>query len=304
MSRASKKVAEAKRKFADMIASYVKKHKVGESDLEIFRYLTGWGNLTNSMLASDLTLRNQAGKILAETLWSFKCANPGVTFHFWTFVHDKGNTSDRTPAIELKAIQSLVDKVFRRYGIDGIQVFEIQGLGNHPQKGEGRTIMNHVHAVSWSLQSFDHLSVMREINASPVWQNSLGAAPVRIKPILDTWGDLHYVVEYYLFKPPHDVKMLEDRKGGSRLKGTERGYRPEFAVRILEGLSQLEIAGIIRATSGGTAIRKECIRRLRYWHKSRAKWSGAHRAPDLAEFWGRYRMKRRKCDYMPYVINR
>lgn len=304
MSRASKKAADADKKFAGLIGRYIKKHRVGENDVEILRSITGWGDLTNSMLASDLALRRKIGKFLAEALWSHKRRNPDLAFHFWTFVHEKGNTSDRSPTIELKAMQGLVDKVFRRHSLDAIQVFEIQGLGNYPQRGEGRTIMSHIHALTWTHGAFDHRSVMKEINVMTAWQNSLGAAPVRIKVVGDTCDDLQYLAQFYLFKAPHDVKMLESRKNGTRLKSSEKGYRPEFDVSILEGLSQLEIAAIIRATSGGTEIRQECIRRLRYWHRSRTRWSSAHRPPDLEAFWGRYRTKRRRRTYLPYVINR
>jgi hypothetical protein len=44
-----------------------------------------------------------------------------------------------------------------------------------------------------------------------------------VKPVTDASGELEYLA-YYLFKPPYDVKMLEKRLRGERLKSTEKGY--------------------------------------------------------------------------------
>ena len=116
--------------------------------------------------------------------------------------------------------------------------------------------------------------------------------------------DLRYL-SYYLFKPPFDVKMLEQRERGPRFKSTLKGYRPEFAVRLLELLSQLDLRELVRSSCGGKHIRKEWCRRLNFWHRSRAEWSdGKLPGYYFDEFWDRYRVKRKRKIYNRFDIIR
>ena len=148
-------------------------HKVDEADLATFTQLLGYGPLDNGMLASDLSLRRKAGKILGQILIKLRKANPNLTFQFWTLTQDRGNTSDRQPVIDRKGMQSLADQMFRKLELSSFSVLELQGIGNHPRKGDGRTIMTHLHAMSWTDQPFDHKAVMKSLNEGTVWQNSL-----------------------------------------------------------------------------------------------------------------------------------
>lgn len=298
--RAKTRGDEAKSKFADLIAKHVKNHKLEEPDRVILRRMLGHGPLDNALLASDGELRRVAGVFLGEALVKLKRASPDLYFHFWTFISDRGNTSDRQPVVDLKGMHSLVDQVFRKRKLPSISVAELQGLGNYPRKGNGRTIMNGIHAITWSDQRLDCKAIMSSFNESAVWSCKLGANPVDVRPIEDTEEDLHYMA-YYMFKSPYDVKMVQTRTEGIRLKGTEKGYKPEFAARILEGLSQLEMSMLVRSTHDGKMLRADLQRRLTYWHKSRPEWSN-QKLPqvDLEEFWRRIRSKKRKVEYGPY----
>jgi hypothetical protein len=302
--KAETKGHEAKRKFGNIIARHVENHNLNEPDRIILRRLLGYGPLDNVMLGSDTELRRMAGVFLAEALIKLKQETPDLHFSFWTFTNDRGNTSDREPTIDLRGLHSMVDQVFRRLKLPSFSVAELQGLGNHPRQGSGRTIMAHVHAITWSTRPFDCRAIKEGYNSATVWRNSLGADPVHVRPITFTDGDLSHVA-YYMLKPPYDVKMLEERKNGICLKSTEKGYKPEFAMRILEGLSQLEILTIVRSTYDGVKLRTEWQRRLTYWHKSRIAWSNK-KLPEVAheEFWGRIRSKKRRSTYLPYRIIR
>ena len=197
-------------------------------------------------------------------------------------------------------MHSLVDQVFRRLNLSSFSVDEIQGIGNHPRKGDGRIVMNGVHAVTWSAEKLDCEAIMASFKGSAVWTCSLGADPVDVQLITHTEGDLRYIA-YYMFKSPYEVKMAEQRVQGVRLKSTEKGYKPEFAMRILEGLSQLELSMIVRSTFEGAKLRADWQRRLTYWHKSRPDWS-TQKLPkvDMDEFWHRIRSKKRRVEYAPY----
>lgn len=294
----------AERKFADKIREYAKSHSASESDISMFKDALGYGRLCNSMLASDLRLRRKSGEFLGRALERLRSENPDLEFQFWTFTHDRGNTSDREPTIDLKFLRSLTDRTLRGLQLSGIYVIEVQGLGNYPRKGDGRTIMVHVHAITWSNDPPDLGMIEGQLNESDQWRNDMGAVPVRIKPITDSPGELDYMA-YYLFKPPYDVKMLENRMRGERLKSTEKGYKPEFAARMLELLSQLDITQLVRASCDGKFIRKDWQRRLTNWHRSREAWAdGKLPAYYFDDLWDRYRVKKKKKTYSRYIIIR
>ncbi|GGD59268.1 hypothetical protein GRI62_00860 [Erythrobacter arachoides] len=298
------KMAFAIRVFANKVKEYAKIHKAPKPDMAMFDEALGYGRLCNSLLASDLTLRKKSGEFLGSALEKLKLSNPELKFQFWTFTHDRGHTSDREPTIDIKFLRASADKVLRNLGLAGIYVVEVQGLGNHSLEGEGRMIMVHIHAITWSVDPPDLVMVERELNASKHWHNGLGADPVCVDEVIDAKADLKYLA-YYLFKPPFDVKMMENRQRGPRLKSTLKGYRPEFAVRLLELLSQFDLRELVRASGDGKLIRTEWCRRLNYWHRSREQWAdGKLPAYYFDDFWDRYRVKKKRKTYHRYAIIR
>lgn len=303
MNDARVKTKTAGKKFVDIIKEYSKTLNIKDGDsIEIFKRVLGLGILNDYMFASDIGLRRKSTKILTKLLIDLFVREPELNFYFVTFTHDIGNTSDRSPQINVKKFQKMVDQALRKLKLSSIYVFELQGLGNHPRGGYGRTIMLHSHGVIWSKDELDCEEFMHNLNSGPVWLNSLNSKPVNLKPILNNEGDLAYI-SYYMFKPPYDVKMLEKRTNGPRLKSTEKGYRPEFAARILEGLCQLEIKTMVRSTLEGKYIRTEWFRRLRYWHRSRPYWANNKNTnTDIIEFWSKYRNKKKQKKYHPYII--
>lgn len=308
MSRAKKsgkkKMREANAAFEEKILKFARSHNASDADRQQFRDALGMGRLSDSMLASDLHLRGKSRQFLSQALLRMKRERPDLEFWFWTFTHSRGLTSDRDPVIDLKFIKSSTDKVLRKAGLDGIYVVEVQGLGNEPRNGKGRTLMTHSHALTWSIDKPDLSSLEAKLNRSKEWENGLGAPPVRVEAVADGLEHLKYL-SYYLFKPPFDVKMAEERKNGKRLKGTIKGYRPEFAARTLELLSQLEIGSIVGACGEGKSIRQEWSRRLRNWHRSREKWApGKWPAYHFDDLWDRYRQKKKRASYQAFQIVR
>lgn len=294
----------AERYFRKIIRKYAQSHAAPATDMKMFGEVLGYGRLCSTLLASDLNLRRKCAKYLGRALERMRKADPELKFQFWTFLHQRGHSSDRQPTIDLKFIRASVDKTLRKLGLDGIYVIEIQGLGNYSTHGEGRLVMTHAHALTWSHESLDLCSVEDRLNASDQWVNDLDAKPVKVDQVIDKEGELDYL-SYYLFKPPYDVKMLETRSSGQRLKSTLKSYRPEFAARMLELQSQLEIGELVRACGEGKLVRREWWRRLSSWHRSREKWSGG-KLPQyyFDDLWGRYRMKKKKKTYLPFTIIR
>lgn len=302
--RARAAARDAEKKFADKIRKYAVSHSAPESDIEIFKDALGYGRLCDSILASDILMRRRGCRFLGRALERLRSENTDLHFQFWTFTHDRGHTSDRHPIIDLRFLRGLVDRTLRKLKLNGVYVIEIQGLGNHPVKGAGRTLMTHAHAVTWALDPPD-LSIMKKsLNADGDWSNEFGAAPVDVRPVKNASGELAYLA-YYLFKPPYDAKMLEHRLRGDRLKSTENGYKPEFAARLLELLSQIDIRDLVRASGDGKHVRGEWHRRLINWHRSRERWSPG-KLPEyhFDNFWDRYRVKKKRRLYEPFCIIR
>jgi hypothetical protein len=300
MSAASKKAREHFDKMGELVAAYTGKHKMCQTDREVLRQILGYTKPTNSVLASDLTLRRRAGKEFGDMLVAMRKGDRSLQFYFWTIIHDNGNTSDRNPIIDIKGLQSIADRIFRRYEMDSLSVLEIQGLTNWPQGGEGRTLMAHIHGVSWTQKPLNCNAVRTFYKENQSWPKPFGADPINVKLIGFSDKDLRRVA-YYLFKPPYDAKVWTEPDGRVCLMPTEKGYRPEFAMRILEGLSQLSLKSIVRATADGSRQRKDLFRRLSYRHKSRPDWQpGVTDASSIKAFWDKYRTKKRKKTYLPF----
>lgn len=94
--------------------------------------------------------------------------------------------------------------------------------------------------------------------------------------------------------------MAED--GTVRLMSTEKGYRPNVALRLLEGLSQLALRDRFFAVGEAKELREDVMRRLTRWHLSR--WPGLKVVKDfkVAAFWRRLWKKSRTKDYQPWSI--
>lgn len=302
---ARRKAREAEKKFATLIRRHVVSHHMSDDDEQVTLALLGYGNLANVMSASDLRLRRQSSKFLGQALEKIRAENPDIIFYWLTFTHDLGNTSDREPVIRLKPFQALIDKTLRKWSLHGISVIEMQGVGNFPGKGEGRQIMLHAHVIAWTEGMFDPKAAMEGANDGPTWTNALGAKPVDIRLVTRGEGHLEYV-SYYAFKPPYDVKMVEERVVGPRMKSTEAGYRPDFAFRLLEIMCQLDINHLVRAVGNGVAVRREWQRRLAFWHRSRQRWSGtpSYSPWEIEAYWDRYRLRKKKKVYARPVFVR
>ena len=302
--KAQSKSKAATKGFKKLVRKYCRSHKLPRSEMQKFADILGEGRVCDTILASDVQARAQCMAFLGSALERLKEKDKHLHFYFWTVITPKGQTSDRFPEIQLKAERSATDKLLRKYDQDGVYLVETQGLGNFPRKGQGRSILTAPHAISWSQSAINIDEIERHYAESPDWQNALGARPVAIKEVADEPGNLNYLA-YYILKPPFEVKMLDGGNSKTRLKGTTKGYPPEFAVRLLEYHSQVELTELFRATSGGTSIRSNSLRRLRAWNMSREKWSRG-RLPKFYydDFWDTYRNKKRKVDYDKYRILR
>lgn len=302
--QARSKSKAAKKAFKKLIRRYCRSHRLPKSEGQKFADILGEGRVCDTILASDVRARAKCAAFLGLALERLRQSEEDLHFYFWTVITPRGQTSDRIPEIDLKSMRASMDKLLRKYDQGGVFVVETQGLGNYPRQGAGRSLLTAAHAITWSVRPIEIEAIEAHYANSADWVNILEARPVVIKSVTDAPGELDYLA-YYILKPPYELKILDGGSSRNRLKGTTKGYPPEFAVRLLEYHSQVELTELFRATAGGTKIRSEALRRLKGWQKSRERWSQG-RLPNYFydDFWHTYRNKKRKKAYEPYRIIR
>lgn len=259
-------------------------------------------------LLSDLEARQRASYILIRLMakhWQKRLKAPARRYYFLTFIDDLGNTSDRTPQVNLPAIQSKVDKAMRALGLDGVGLIEVQALMNYPGRGRGRTLLFHAHAIAWTTDPrFSPKAAEAQINGSRSWSNSFGARPLRVKPMTNEKGQIDYLA-YYSLKVPSDAKnrMPDHKKPGRHiLMSTTKGYRPELALRIFEWLSQTKLPDVMFGVGEGTAIRTQWRSKLINWHRHRLRQAEAEPPFDAAAFWRDVRRVNGSQNFEPYQV--
>lgn len=308
----SQEMHEVKRRSKKRFCNFKKKIEGGLTlpNLEVsekasIQALCGYEGGCEHMLASNMPLRWDAARALKSALFKHRKERPKGRrqYYFGTFIDDCGNTSDRSPLVRLREIKDKAYRALKALGLHAVAVIEVHPLMNYPAGGEGRMLLFHVHFIAWSDESFDPSLASAQLNASSAWKNSLGADPVQIKEIGASRDQLA-TVAYYLLKPPHSAKnRMPSKKDQARflLMDTIEGYRPELALRLVEGLSQLDLRDTIFGVNAGGKIRQEVRSRIQKKHQEKLK-SGVllDSAFDIWLFWLNLRRKFGSENYLPF----
>ena len=267
--------------------------------------LTGISGCVEPLVASDMALRWFAAKSLKSIMLAHRKSRKKSERQYvmGTLADDIGNTSDRCPIVALKLIRDKAYRALSSVGLNAIVVIEVHPLMNYPGQGQGRLLMFHAHFIAWGDERIDPEITAAVIKASGAWSNALGADPVYIKEIEDTSVDLAKVA-YYLLKPPHSAKnRMSDQKrpGKFLLMDTTTGYRPELAVRVLEGLTQIDFTETIFGVNKGTKIRQDLRSAVRDWHRERLKGGAIiDSSVDLWRMWLDWRASAGSKNFLPY----
>lgn len=277
--------------FHILIIAAVRKWHMTPIQKRQFRAMTGTRAIGKWPLLSDLSARRRASYILIRLMAEHRRSRPTVPprrYFFLTFIDDIGNTSDRVPEVNLGAIQRKVDKAIRAMRLHAVGVTEVQALMNYPGKGRGRTLMYHTHLTGWTYDPlFNPKAAEKKINQSPSWNNSFDAPPVKITPMTDEEGQIDWLA-YYITKLPYDAKnrMPNKKKPGKHiLMQTTKGYRPELALRVFEGLSQVELPAVLFGVGEGAEIRKRWRSKLLAWHNRRSVVRPPESPFNVAQLW-------------------
>ncbi|MEG3086265.1 hypothetical protein [Sphingomonas sp. PB4P5] len=255
---------------------------------------------------ADFAACIEGARLLRRMLYRlFRRAPPGRRFFHITFTPDTGNTVDREPIVNIDALQRMTQGVLRKYGLNAITSTEMQGLMNFPGKGPGRALMVHRHAIVWTDDPlFDFYTMAVDLNQARAWRSVLTKTPVVIEPMLKP---KHFAaMANYLLKPPHDVsnsKPLKGTPGAFTMLTTRAGYRPEFALRIHEGRSQINLCSSVTGVGEGDALVRAWRQDVKRWHAARPKGvpGGIGMEPfNVSKFWRRLRTGNGSQLFRPY----
>lgn len=282
------------------------KWEITDAQRERVDAIIGKNGTTKQPMLSDFPARLKASTFFIRKMhrhWKGDGGNPKRRYFFLTFIDDMGNTSDRDPEVNVGALKRKVDKATRDMDLDAVGAIEVQAILNYPQKGHGRTLMFHAHAIGWTDKRFDHKAAAKRLNKKRSWNNAFGAKPIVIQPVTDLPGNIERL-SHYILKVPHDVKNRRLKAGTTnryQLMQTTKGYRPELALRIVEGLSQIGIAQAIFGVGDGKLISRALRKRLLEWHHRRtANGTVLPEDFDVAGLWRDLRKTNGSENYGPY----
>lgn len=281
--------------------------KLSKTDTDFVKALLGVkGFRCERLLGSDGQARWKASSLLSQAMLDHReqqAPDSVRTYIFGTFVDDIGITSDRSPIVQLKAIKDKVYRALKSLDLSAVAVVEVHPLMNYPGGGEGRSLLFHAHVIAWNEGPFDCEKAADQLNKSHGWKCSLDAPPVDMREITDLAPGLPAVAHYAL-KPPHSAKnqMPSKKKPGKYLlMNTLKGYRPEFALRLAEGLSQIELLDLVFAVGDGAPIRQSVRADLMKWQRSRPTPRVlVSSQQDVWRRWFEIRQKHGSTNYLPF----
>jgi hypothetical protein len=292
--------------FHTLLIEGMRNWKMSREERRKLRLLMGTRPIGPRPLLSDMKARRQAAYILIGLMarhWKYRPLAPERNYYFLTFIDNMGNTLDRNPEVNLGALRRKIDKAMRSMGLHGVVMIEVQALMNYPGQGHGRTLMYHAHAIAWTDKPFDAFKHGTRINRSRSWNNAFEAAPVKITEMTKQPGEIEWLA-HYIAKVPHDAKnRMPNQKhpGKYLLMQTRAGYRPELAVRVFEGLSQIELPDVLFGVGEGSLVRDAWRRKLLAWHHRRISGTLPITPPfDVAEYWRNLRARNGSKHFAPY----
>lgn len=257
--------------FQQKILEYMESVSLDDDQTSIINSLRGQSGRSALLLLSDMEARSHASDQLSRLFIKQSEEHPDREYFFVTLADQSGFVSDRATLLDVSNILKKAGRALRTIGLHAVAVLEVHPLANYPGGGAGRTLLFHVHAIGWADRPFDPEEAELTLQAGGAWSNPLGAPPVKIKAIAQEAGNLDEVSRYCL-KAPHAAKNRRPSKKDPtrfRLLNTLRGYRPEFAFRVLEVLSQIEMLDIVIGVGEGKRLRQDFRKAMTEWHKSR-----------------------------------
>jgi len=234
----------------------------------------GWKSSRQDLYLSDIRARRKLRRVMFNVLRrTIKHLEPDHMLCFVTFADDCGMTSDRNPILRVTQFHGKIDRAARRMGMSLLVMMELQGIKNYPGGGAGRTLLLNAHAIGVTRDIKAARSAAEKLNDGRGWTCKLGIDPIHIQPAAKSPVDVERMSNY-LNKMPIDVKNrmpARGKPGRYILMNTIGGYRPDFALRHMEGLSQVRMfgQGIFSVGREFKAAKTSIKRQMVAWHQER-----------------------------------
>ncbi len=281
-------------KVSSKLTRATRRWKMPDGHRHQLRCTLGQGVAMPDMLCSDIRLRAGSQDAMVTSLreaWPTVIEVARNVF-FYSFADDCGITSDRTPTLRLKVFKRKIYKAIKKLGLSAIVQIELQSVMNHPQGGKGRLLLLNAHAICWGDTTLGRLAkTLKKLNRSRSWSNQFGTKPIVRRRLQYGLGDV-LQLGHYIDKLPDSTKNRmphRNKPGGYLFRDTIAGYRPEFALRVFEGLSHIPLTEAIFGVGEGKLIRKAWKARLTAFHRSRPELDTASVFLPTAAFWRQIR---------------
>ena len=287
----------------EKLLKYIQSVKIEPEDQKTLKAVTGLEGHCEMMHMGDIDLRDEMTACIVQLFDREFAAHPEQHWYLFTPINDVGHTSDRCPHVALKQINDNAALAIKALGAQGFGIIEGHPL-KAPLDGQpGRSFMFGGHYVLITETPLDLKAAKSKLAALKLFQCSLGAKPFKLQKIDRTAKDIRRVARY-IAKMPHSAKnpMPHKKKPGRvLLMDTIKGYRPDFAMRLFEGLSQIAVPDVILAVGPqGRALRNALLGHLRTWHRARPKANMLLATFDRWKWWATFRLKNGSSDYLPF----
>lgn len=190
-------------------------------------------------------------------------------------------------------------------GLSAIVEIELQSVMNHPQGGQGRLLLLNAHAICWGDVSLGKLAKrVKKLNKSRSWTNQFGLEPIVRRRRRDGLADVLQLA-HYIDKLPDSTKnrMPRRNKPGEYLfRDTMVGYRPEFALRVFEGLSHMTLTDAVFGVREGKIVRKAWKARVGAFHRTRPEVDRVTHFLPIGEFWRQARANNGSRLFEPFQV--
>lgn len=264
---------KANRAWRKKVLQYAKplQGKLGKTDWKRLEALLGLRAYSGPIRASDLDATRKFGLLAADVVHSYWSAAKNLRWFHITLLADEFQLMKRSPTLLLKRLKGKAYKEIQDLSLNALFWLDVDPLPNHPQGGKGGTFLFHVHALCFTEKDdFDIDKARKKLEGSRSWSCCLDAKPTDLKDLSEK-GTAAWWAQYGA-KPPSKAKnVIAQADGSIKLHWTLKGYRPQIAMRLLEGLSQIALMDTLSAVGEGKDLREEIRRKLMEWHRGR--WS-------------------------------
>jgi hypothetical protein len=298
------KVDDTHRKWAKKLKTYARKcrGRLTKRDQRRLDALLGLRPYCGAIRASDVPAARKLSSEYVEVVDRFQSRLTGYRWFHITLLADELMVGERSPTLLLRRLKGKADKELRELRLNGVGVIDVSPLPNYPRKGAGGSFLFHVHILAFTDQPFVLSDARKSLAASRSWTCQLGAKPTHIVEITDKKGVACWWAAYD-GKPPHEAKnRVEAPDGSVKLMSTEKGYRGNVAMRLIEGLSQFALRDRFFSVGEGKDLREEVMRRVSRWHRSRYPDIKPVKDFDVRAFWKRFWKASRTKDYVSWSI--